>query len=79
MCRGGRSWGAATPAGVTADASTTSISGVLPAVPQTPWPARRRRGQVWDFTREGIEGLLVTRGIPGERADWCKRSRASAV
>ncbi|MDA4888397.1 TIGR04141 family sporadically distributed protein [Streptomyces sp. MS2A] len=26
---------------------------------------------VRDFTAEGIEGLLVTGGVPRERADWC--------
>jgi uncharacterized protein (TIGR04141 family) len=24
-----------------------------------------------DFTRQGIEGLLITGGVPRDRADWC--------
>ncbi|MFJ2607952.1 DUF6119 family protein [Streptomyces sp. NPDC087425] len=47
--------------------------------------------QVREFTRQGIEGLLVTGGVPRERADWCsavesitglevsERSRAAAA
>ncbi|MFE9381545.1 DUF6119 family protein [Streptomyces sp. NPDC006855] len=46
--------------------------------------------QARDFTRQGMEGLLITGGVPRERADWCsavesitglevnERSRAAA-
>ncbi|MFD8363416.1 DUF6119 family protein [Streptomyces hygroscopicus] len=46
--------------------------------------------RVREFTRQGIEGLLITGGVPRERADWCsvvesitglevnERSRAAA-